>query len=575
MAEESPKKTKKKRPKHTNLVTPGEGRNKKKKNEKPPPAPPPRTLENTASVRKKQVFDVQSAPVEEVDTAFVAGVVRDAKAGSAGQQENLPARGDNAAAEVGGPADGAQKRRPKGQTMQFPAVRPQEAEQAEPEILPPNARRMPPKEKRKSPAAVAGRRRKRLRWLRLVAVLLVVLGGVLFYTTGAYLSAASVMSDAFEGVRVMATGGDGFPAEFGISGFKQAKALGNNGFAALGEKDLLVYSSGGKEWMNIQHGYVNPSLAAGKTRVCLYNRGSTEYIITSRTQVLLKANTENDILFATLSPGGTLAIATASQFRSYIEVYGPGGYGEWRWNWSSATDTPVMGAFDGDNKTLALACLKPGGGTLSTVVYLFKTDRGAQQGAEVAAITAAGAVPVQMEFVGGRLLVLYDVGYAALYDKTGNELARYDYGGQTLSAASINEGVLALLFGSSSQENAHLVLLDTRLEKTGETTVSGAVATGVLTSRTGTYVLAGQEVLAYTPDMAFAGSEFSDVKNYGLVWGGQPLAINAGGARPLKQLVVPAVSGGQVSAGEVSSAGSVPMADGGVASGQPQTEPEG
>lgn len=570
MAKDPQKKPKKKKPKHTNLVTPGSAVKKK--------APTPKKAKGEASGATKagkvkpqgRVFDVQNAPVEDFDAALVQSLALGQAANPPinsppATGKKAPAAGEKKTVETG-----AQTERPKGQTLQFPAIK--TAGKGAPkgnEPLPPNTRRMPAKEGGQNAAILAGRRKKRNRWLRMFAVLLCALGSILFFTTGAYLAAATAVADFFESARINVSPGPGFPVDFSISGFKQVKPMGNNGFAAIGDKDLALVSSDGKELLRLQHGYVAPSVATAAARTCVFNRGSTEYTITNRSNVLLKSNTENDILFAAFSPGGTLAMATASQYRSYVDVYSASDYKTWRWNWSSAADTPVMGAFDTDNTTLALACVSPAGGSMATVVYLFKTDRGEQQGAQTAAITVQDAVPVQMDFVGGRLVVVYDTGYAALYNKNGEEMARYDYAGQTLHTASLNDGKLALVFGAALQDNSRLVELNAALEEQGDTMVPGTMVSDVLVCRAGTFVLAGQEVLAFAPKLLPAKTEFFEAKAYGLVWAGKPVLLMAGKAQPLENLLklettsaVPAVN-----ASSAASAGQEPPAE--------ATEPEG
>ncbi|MDL2323648.1 DUF5711 family protein [Ruminococcaceae bacterium OttesenSCG-928-A16] len=566
MAKEDENKRKKKKPKHTNLAVPG-GKNKaRSKGLAAKTGAPYKVGGVPAPKRPVAMFDMQRTP-EQPDTAAKPNPANEPLTPS-----TVPTPHSEGPGAEGTDVREEKQARPKGQTMQFPAIRPQNTPQQEPEALPPNARKMPKRASGHTAAVQAGRRKKRGKYLRVLIALLVVLVCVLFYTTGLYLSAATSIADMYEGMRLSLSPGQGFPTNFAVTGYKQAKPMGNSGFAALGDKDLALVGANGEEQLRVQHGYVAPAMAVGPTRVCVYNRGSTEYTVTNRSKVLLKTNAENGILFTSVSSGGSLALATASQYRATVQVYSPSNYTEWRWNWSSAKDIPIQGVFDTDNKTLALACVSSANVTLSSVIYLFKTDRSAQQGAEMATIAVTDAVPVQMEFMGGKLLVLYDTGYAALYNKAGQELARYDYAGQSLHTASMGAGKLALIFGSFAQDNAHVVLLNSNLELLGQATITGTVVSEVLATKAGVFVLAGKEVLAYSAEMQPTATQFNQEKSYGLVWANQPLLLTASGAQPIHNLLTatPAEVSSPVPA-SVSVPQSVPPLPEGAS---PESEPE-
>lgn len=573
---EKPKK-KKKKPKHTNLVTPGST---KRKNTSAQPnrsvyraatgiepdqyrAQPPQPPQQQQTQRAQQPaakapqptgekpFDVTTAEIDE-------NAMADVMATSLQRQNTTTMLGVEAQNKTAGQEQNSGqtlKKKPKGQTTQFPAVKTgasaankenkkkslgkkstQKKKEKKIEELPPNAKKMPTAKERHKMAVKAGRRKKRMRWIRFLAGVGLAIALILAYFAGIYSSIIQVASNTIETIRIDASGGPGFPVDFTVSGFLQAKSMGNNGIAALGDKDMAILSSQGKELLRVQHGYTKPSIVTGQNRVCIFNRGNSEYIVTNRTKVLQKTNADGDVLFAELSDNGSLLLATASQYRSSVDIYSPTSYDKWRWSWSSAEDIPISAVFASNNTTMALACLTPENAAISSTIYVFNTNKSADKGAQLAKITNSNGIPVQMLFIGNKLLVVYDTGSTVLYDKKGNEISRYNYDGAVLHTASLTTNGVALLFGSALQDNAHLVYLDKSLQVLGDTRIENVLVSQVLAGKNGVYALGGQEVFGFSKDLTQRNTLVEHEKNYSIVWGGKPILLSAAGAQSLEAL---------------------------------------
>lgn len=376
------------------------------------------------------------------------------------------------------------------------------------------------------------RRRRKKYWkrARLGILLVFIVWLVVFFASGTYLTAWVALSEGWVNIQVSLQSGNGFPMEYAMVGFKDAKGMENGGFAVLGEKDLGIVSSTGRELLRIQHGYVTPQITTSKNRVCIYNRGGREYKVLGRTGEFYTGTAENSIMFAQLSPGGWLALCTSSRSRFEVALYNTTLTGEAVFKWSSVNDIPLITAFHTDNRTMALGCITSKNGAMNSTIYVFKTNRIDKSKLQLAAIQVENAIPLQMEFIApNRILVLYNQGYAAVYNTQGEELARYDYGGRLLQSAHTGNGVTGLVFSSGGQDTAHLVLVDQQMRLYSEVTVPDATNLQVLCTEKGAFVLDGQEVLAYGLDGALAGSLLLEGRASGLVYGGVPLAIAAGG----------------------------------------------
>lgn len=390
-----------------------------------------------------------------------------------------------------------------------------------------------PKGKKLSPA----RRKRRRKRIRVVVVLVLLAAILLFYTSGAYLGAATAISELYDTLRIAARPGDGFPATYGVNGFVQAVEMPGTGFAALGEKDVVMLSDTGVELNRITHGYLSPGVSAGKTRMVVYSRGGKEYTVEGRSQTLASRTTERDILFCEMSPGGMLAVATSSRYVATLEVFDPP-YDAAKaplYTYRLADDStkPVLAAFHSDNRNLLLACYSAQNGALGTTLYMLRTDRDSVQG-EIrvpdARILKAGYLSNQ------RFVAIYDT-FTALYSAHGEEISRYSYGSSRPVTADFRDGMTALVFGSTANETLHAMLLNERMEVLVDTGLPSDGATRALPTRDGLFVMTGQWVYAYNTDGALTGTLELENRSNGLVWGGQPLALTIGLAVPLGQML--------------------------------------
>ncbi|MDL2253558.1 DUF5711 family protein [Ruminococcaceae bacterium OttesenSCG-928-I18] len=428
-----------------------------------------------------------------------------------------------------------------------------------PKIPPPTERELPENAvlmPRKNPRLQAVKRKKRLRKMLALVLVLLVLAGLGLYFSGLYLYVGLAAGNVYDSLRIRLTPGDGWPAPFSITGYVTSEGMNAGGFASLGDKDMAVFSSKGKELRRTQHGYANPGISTGSTRVIVYNRGGTEYVVEGRSDTVLRRNTEQEILFAEMSPNGSVAVVTSSRYRANLEIYGPIYDAEPDFSWSMVDEKPIVGAFHADNREFALASLSAQGGALGTTIYLLRTDRAEP----LAQVRADDARILQLEYLSqNRLLAVYDT-YTALYDLGGEQVARYDYGGSSLLAADIAEGRCALVFGSAARDSFEVVLLNAKLEPLFEKSTQGTENPRVLSASNGLYLLRGQEVEAYSLDGTQVERREYEAKPLDLVQAGVPLVLTVTSAESLEEMLRTGQSlsqaaggAGQSDLGEVSS----------------------
>lgn len=332
------------------------------------------------------------------------------------------------------------------------------------------------------------RRARRVRGflLTLLAALL-----ALFWFTGVYGSSIALLGDLWDSVRIGAASGPGFPQKTGLGEIYQAEELAG-GFAALAQKDLVLYSAKGTQLRSIQHGYARPAIAVGGRRVCLYSRSGYEVRIESRSKTLYTKTFEQPVLFCAMSPGGSLAVVTRSaRYAAELTVYSPGMEFRYGWNPTDAEGVPLRAAFAADNRRLAVACLSAREGQVCTGLYWLdiRSDQ------VTASALAPGSTLLQLHWLNAdSVLAVYD-DMAAVYDAaTGQETARYSYGGRRLVSASVCGQMSALLLAGSAQR---IAVLNAALEPAANIPAASSARQVVLT-RTAAYSLESEAVRCYS-----------------------------------------------------------------------------
>jgi len=416
-----------------------------------------------------------------------------------------------------------------------------------------------PKRGKQSAGITNARKKKRRRRIRVLVVVAIVAVVVLVYASGVYLTAFSLLGDWTDGIRLALRPGEGFPMSYALTGFVKAEPMGDKGFAVLGERDLSIVSDSGVEH-RVQHAYPDAGLAAGDTRAVVYSRGGKEFFVENRSQMLVRQSTEQDIQFASMSPAGWLAVATASRYRATLAVYGPDyNMADPMLSLTLVDEQPALASFAGDNRTLLLGCYSAKDGALGTSIHLLRTGNDSI----LATVRVENAQLLKAEFISNsRFLAVYD-SFVALYNTAGEELARYDYGGLSLMTADITDGHCALVLGSSAQETLHAVLLDGSLAALCNVSATTGGTVRILAAADGFYLLSGQDVYAYTAAGLLAGTLALEERAFTLVQGGQPLVVTAASVRPLQGLLHPeavqssqgAASQGDSSTGSASGAG--------------------
>lgn len=334
-------------------------------------------------------------------------------------------------------------------------------------------------------------KKRRARRIRMAVVCTVLLAGILVYFTGLYGASLALLGDTVDSIRIALTPGPGFPVQASILGYVESQPLAG-GFVAVGEQDMIIYSASGNKVRSLQHGFANPCIVAGNTRVCIYDRSGTQLKVENRSQTLYEMKFDQPIFLCAMSPNGTLAVF----IEGGLKVYDPMFNKILEFN---TDDLPTAMAFSSDNKHFAAACPKAQNGALGSVVYLLSTDM--EDYSQAVTVQVSDGIPLKVEYLDRQnVLVVYDR-FAAVYNVAdGTEKARYDFGADQLQSAAVSGKNTVLLFGDGEHtELTRFVVLDLNLTAVGQASVP-VRANSVAVSRSGVYVLTNTMVYCYGLD---------------------------------------------------------------------------
>lgn len=336
------------------------------------------------------------------------------------------------------------------------------------------------------------RHRKKLRRLRRTVVLVLVLTILLAWVTGLASASLTAAADLIDTVRIAQQKGEGYPLQTGITELYQLEPV-TGGYVALGGESCVVYSAGGARLRNIQTGYARPAIAAGSTRFLIYNRGSTELRVESRTKTLYTQTMPGSILQCAIAKNGTFAAVTESSgYAAQLTIYSSAARQILTWSTTETEGIPLRLAFSDSGSRLAVATLRTQGGQIVSGLYVLDTGKKSQ----TALAACDDSLPLEVVWLpGSRLLVLYD-DQAVVYDAgDGTVEARFSYEGRTLTDWSVRgSGSIALLLDNGV--TTELYLLDGKLETRAQTQVTGG--RGTLVTRTAMYVWTDAAVECYS-----------------------------------------------------------------------------
>lgn len=318
-------------------------------------------------------------------------------------------------------------------------------------------------------------------WLRVAAILLVCVVGMLCFVYRDYLSPERVSGWVQDTLLGMGSG-SGYPTPIvGSEVLASNFQLMDKDLAVVSDTSFVSLNRTAKELANRQHSFGNPVLKVAGGNALIYNQGGSTLQVETRSQTVLKRDKENTleqrILAADISDDGIYAVLTeASGYFSEMTVYPktiasdkPDEY-LYRYWFSDYYMNAI--ALNAQGRQAAVGGLNANNGQMESALYLFDFSSGTLE-TKPADFLFPDMVILDMSFLSnGNIAVVCDQQLSIINPAT-KEKVDYPYNQRTLSCFSINKGsgVTLALSKSNDGRACDVVYVDT----------SGAVKTEVST----------------------------------------------------------------------------------------------
>ena len=249
-------------------------------------------------------------------------------------------------------------------------------------------------------------------------------------------------------------------------------AVYKKGLAAIGEKELCLYTATGRQTLNTATSYSTPVVRASGKYVLTYDLGGKNVALYNSFARIFRKTYEYPVNFATIGESGAfLTVTSDSTYTSVVEVYSAGFS---LINQITKNGYVISGALSDKAVHGALATVQATDGNFTTEIMTFVP--GSEKGVEK--WTLEGTFPIGITYLSeDRLLVVCD-NASYVFSNTGRQVHRYDYDGKKLSRYAVGNGDFALLFADSALSGHHLVTAfdkngDERYRKELQTNISG------------------------------------------------------------------------------------------------------
>lgn len=250
-------------------------------------------------------------------------------------------------------------------------------------------------------------------------------------------------------------GGDGFPVSISAATTETIISVGGD-TALLTDSNLILYKQNGKVIFNRQHGYSNPAVCSGGSRVLLYDRDGSRYRIENRAETLYDLHTDNNILAADVAERGSYALVTSSEeYLCTVTVYNKNA--EKTFVWNSAERRVVSISLSATGKYLAIGTLKAENGLFRSELLIFNTKKSVEP---IVTQTFEGSALMSVDYKSSGVICVLD-NMASYVSKKG-ERKDYSYDSATPVSYSNNDskGTSIILRRYNDADNNVVVTFD-------------------------------------------------------------------------------------------------------------------
>lgn len=252
-------------------------------------------------------------------------------------------------------------------------------------------------------------------------------------------------------IAAASSSGASMPVEIAGTSVKETFTIGDN-VGVLTDGNVLLYAKNGKQLLSYAHGMTDPIVKAAGRRFLLYDRGGTKLVVRMRDKVLFEKEFDYKIISANISSGGWITVVTAAQrYASQLHVWSSA-YDEEIFTWSSSGEYIICSAADSGSKTVAAATLTANtSGQMVTTVHIFTTEAAVELGKK----DFGGEAAVSLEYNSSGNIKLICDSMAAVIDRSGNVLGRFDFDRKLISCVNVHgTSGMALIFDRYTEARA-------------------------------------------------------------------------------------------------------------------------
>ena len=221
--------------------------------------------------------------------------------------------------------------------------------------------------------------------------------------------------------------GPGWPVEISGITVREMQPMGND-LAVLTDTDLIFYSAQGKEIRRVQHGYANPVMKIGGSRVLLYDTGSRQIRVESKTRPVGSKTLEQAVVTGNISADHRVVLVTeGARYASEVTVL-DGSLGQ-LYQWRSADSQAMAAALSDRRDEMAVGTVNVRDGELYSTLLLFRFDGEKEFVRE----ELPGELIHSLRYKEGYLQAVTSGG-TMTFSETGKHMARTDFGEEPLAA---------------------------------------------------------------------------------------------------------------------------------------------
>ncbi len=194
------------------------------------------------------------------------------------------------------------------------------------------------------------------------------------------------------------------------------------GLVILSNEKLSVYSMSGEEKYSVPLTYRNPTVSGSEKHLIAFDRGSTEFLVTNGTSILLQEEAASNIINANMNRNGAFSLITdGPDCKTLLSVYNPSFDLVYK---LYSTEQYVMdAAISNNNKSMAVLTLSASGEGFIGAVSFYHLDE--EEPYFTHSLT--DCVPLAVEYdAGGQIRVLCENRYL-LFDKDGTLLTEFPF----------------------------------------------------------------------------------------------------------------------------------------------------